>query len=98
LPKIEFETKHEIELQEPPRYKVLLLNDNYSTMEFVVEVLIKVFHKSIIESEKIMLDVHRNGKGVCGIYSHEIAHMKVYEVKTMARNSGFPLLATMEEI
>jgi len=98
LPKIEFETKHEIELQEPPRYKVLLLNDNYSTMEFVVEVLIKVFHKSIIESEKIMLDVHRNGKGVCGIYSHEIAHMKVYEVKTMARNAGFPLLATMEEI
>lgn len=98
MPKIEFETKHEIELQEPPRYKVLLLNDNYSTMEFVVEVLIKVFHKSIIESEKIMLDVHRNGKGVCGIYSHEIAHMKVYEVKTMARNAGFPLLATMEEI
>jgi ATP-dependent Clp protease adaptor protein ClpS len=98
LPKIEFETKHEVDLQEPPQYKVLLLNDNYSTMEFVIEVLIKVFHKSLKDAEKIMLDVHNNGKGLCGIYSHEIAHMKVYQVKSLARASGFPLLATMEEI
>jgi len=52
LPKIEFEAKHEVDLQEPPQYKVLLLNDNYSTMEFVIEVLIKVFHKSLKDAEK----------------------------------------------
>jgi ATP-dependent Clp protease adaptor protein ClpS len=97
LPKIEEEIEQSLRLIEPNRYKVLLHNDDYTTMEFVVEILMKIFHKSITESEKIMFAVHKNGKAVCGIYSYEIAQTKVYQVKQLAKRSGFPLLATLEE-
>jgi ATP-dependent Clp protease adaptor protein ClpS len=84
------------EVTEPPMYKVLLLNDDYTTMEFVVEVLVYVFQKSSEEAMQIMLNVHRSGVGVCGIYPYEIAETKVETVETLARENGFPLKCIME--
>ena len=84
------------EVEEPPMYKVMLLNDDYTTMEFVVEVLVYVFQKSSEEATQIMLNVHRSGVGVCGIYPHEIAETKVDTVEALARENGFPLKCIME--
>jgi ATP-dependent Clp protease adaptor protein ClpS len=84
------------EVKEPPFYKVLLLNDDYTTMDFVVEVLRFVFHKSMADATFIMLNVHHNGVGVCGIYSFEVAETKVNTVESLARERGFPLKCTME--
>ena len=92
-----YELENDLELEEPKKYKVLLLNDDFSTMEFVIEILTKVFRKSLEESEQIMLDVHNNGKAICGIYTKEIALTKISQVKTMARKAKFPLKATAEE-
>ena len=94
---IEIELNDEIELQEPKKYKVFLLNDDFSTMDFVIEVLIKVFRKSADEASTIMLNIHNKGREICGSYSHEIASTKVAQVKSMAREKGFPLKAVMEE-
>ena len=94
---IEIELDNELDLQEPKKFKVLLLNDDYSTMDFVIDVLVKVFRKSIEESSQIMMNIHNKGKGVCGVYTHEIAATKVSQVKSMAREKGFPLKAIMEE-
>ena len=93
----EYELDEELDLKEPKKYKVLLLNDDFSTMDFVIEVLVKIFHKSLSESEKIMLDIHNNGKAICGVYTNEIAFTKVAQVKTMARKAKFPLKAIAEE-
>ena len=84
------------EVKEPPLYKVLLLNDNYTTMEFVVEVLRYVFNKTIEQATRIMLNVHQNGVGVCGIYPYEMAETKVNTVDALSRERGFPLKCTME--
>jgi ATP-dependent Clp protease adaptor protein ClpS len=84
------------EVTEPPMYKVMLLNDDYTTMEFVVEVLVYVFQKSSEEAMQIMLNVHRSGVGVCGIYPYEIAETKVETVEALARENGFPLKCIME--
>jgi len=94
---IEIELEDDLDLQEPKKYKVFLLNDDYSTMDFVIDVLVKVFRKSLDESSNIMLNIHNNGREVCGVYTHEIAATKVGQVKTMAREKGFPLKAVMEE-
>jgi ATP-dependent Clp protease adaptor protein ClpS len=94
---IEIELNDELDLQEPKKYKVFLLNDDFSTMDFVIDVLVKVFRKTLDESNVIMLNIHNNGREVCGIYSYEIALTKVAQVKTMAREQGFPLKAIMEE-
>ena len=83
-------------LDRPKMYKVLLHNDNYTTMDFVVLVLVSVFHKSEIEAIRIMLDVHRKGIGMVGVYSREIAETKVERVTQLAREAQFPLLCTME--
>ncbi len=80
----------------PKKYKVLLHNDDYTTMEFVILVLQVVFHKSLPEAEKIMLDVHRRGTGVCGVYTHEIAESKSKKVERMAREESHPLMCTIE--
>jgi ATP-dependent Clp protease adaptor protein ClpS len=77
-------------------YKVLLLNDHYTTMEFVVLVLEQVFHKTADEAMKIMLAVHRAGKGVAGMYPKEVAETKVAVVENWARKEGFPLQCVME--
>lgn len=94
---IEIELDDELDLQEPKKYKVFLLNDDYSTMDFVIDILVKVFRKSLDESSTIMLNIHNNGREVCGVYTHEIAATKVAQVKTLAREKGFPLKAVMEE-
>ena len=97
MPKIEKEVDYALMLDEPSMYRVLLHNDDYSTMDFVVMVLKKVFHKTQEQSEQIMLDVHKKGIGTCGVYTFEIAQTKVEQVKTLAKQNQFPLLATYEE-
>ncbi len=92
------ETKDVTDLEEPRLYKVFLLNDDYTTMDFVVDILCEVFHKSYEEAVQIMLLVHRNGKGLCGIYTYEIAETKIDEVHRRARANDFPLKAVMEEM
>ena len=77
-------------------YKVLLLNDHYTTMEFVVMVLEQVFHKTADEATQIMLAVHQAGKGVAGLYPKEVAETKVAIVRHLARKDGFPLQCVME--
>ncbi len=86
------------EIKEPPRFKVLLHNDDYTTMDFVVKILEEVFHKSPSEATAIMLHVHNRGVGECGVYPAEIAETKVDIVHARARAAGFPLLATMERV
>jgi len=84
-------------LKRPRRFKVLLHNDDYTTMEFVVWVLQTVFHHDETTATEIMLHVHRNGIGVAGVYSHEIAETRVKQVESLAREHEFPLRSSMEE-
>lgn len=83
--------------KEPELYRVLLLNDDYTTMDFVVDVLESVFHKSPAEAYRIMMSVHTQGQGLCGVYPFEVAETKVTTVVDLARGNGFPLRATMEK-
>ncbi len=92
----EIEEKSEQETSKPAYYNVLLLNDDYTTMDFVVRILEKVFQKSNVEATQIMLHVHNKGKGLAGIYTREIAETKVYTVHELAQESGFPLRCVME--
>ena len=85
-----------IEFKKPKMYKVILLNDDYTTMEFVVEVLIAIFHKSDTEATQIMLDVHKKGKGIVGAYTYDIASTKIAQVEEMSAKNDFPLIAVME--
>ncbi len=80
----------------PRLFCVVLHNDNYTTMDFVVTVLIGVFHKSEVEAVRIMLDVHQKGIGRVGVYPHDVAETKVHRVTQWAQEAGFPLLCTME--
>jgi ATP-dependent Clp protease adaptor protein ClpS len=82
--------------QDPPLYKVVLLNDDYSTTDFVVHVLETVFQKSPAEAYGIMMQVHLNGRGVAGVYPWEVADTMVDTVVSMAREAGYPLRATIE--
>lgn len=86
----------EIRTEEPPMYRVILLNDNYTTMEFVVLVLQSVFHRTIAEAERIMRLVHESGAGTAGIYTKEIAETKIAVVHQLAKQNEFPLRCTME--
>ena len=81
----------------PPMYKVILHNDDYTTMEFVIEILVTVFGKSLEKATQIMLNVHSKGKEICGIYPREIAETKVETVHNLASSKGFPLKSTMEK-
>jgi ATP-dependent Clp protease adaptor protein ClpS len=84
------------DVSEPRLYKVLLHNDDYTTMEFVVQILMAVFQKSEEDAVQIMLNVHRKGVGLCGVYTYEVAETKVAVVHTLAVENGFPLRCTME--
>lgn len=84
-------------LVEPPMYRVFLMNDDYTPMDFVVEILMKVFNKSIESASQIMMSVHNNGSGVCGVYTYEIAETKTGTVHRMAEENGYPLRSTMEK-
>ena len=98
MPNIQNELDTRLALDEPKQYKVLLHNDDYTSMEFVIEVLMHLFHRTLADAERIMLDIHKKEKGVCGIYTHQIAETKVHQVKELAKANGFPLLATMEAV
>ena len=91
-------TKEKVKLDEPGLYDVIFVNDNITTMDFVVRVLEAVFHKTADEAIQIMLQVHKTGVGICGVYSHEVAETKVEAVHEMARQNEFPLKASMEEV
>lgn len=84
-------------IQYPKKYKVFLLNDDYTTMEFVVDILMNVFHKNSQEADKVMLEIHKKDRGLCGIYTHEIAETKIMQVLRLADDAGHPLKAIMEE-
>ena len=84
------------EVKEPSMYRVLILNDDYTTMEFVVEILVSVFNKSAEEATGIMLKVHKEGAGLCGVYTYEVAETKVDTVHVLAIEKGFPLRCTIE--
>lgn len=85
------------ELKEPDMYNVVLFNDNFTTQEFVVEVLRIIFHKTEDQAKRTMLDVHRKGRGVAGTYSFDIARTKVHQVIASARKQEYPLKCTMEK-
>jgi len=97
LPNYEEELDLALELEEPQMFKVLLHNDDYTSMDFVVEILAGIFHKNQAQAEQIMLQIHEKGKAICGVYSFEIAQTKAQQVKQRAKENEFPLLATIEE-
>jgi ATP-dependent Clp protease adaptor protein ClpS len=97
MPKIKEKVESELLLQEPEMFRVLLHNDDYTSMDFVVNVLINIFHKSVQEAEMIMLKVHKQGSAICGVYTYEIAQTKAVQVKKLAQQNEFPLLATIEK-
>jgi len=84
-------------VKRPPMYRVLLINDDYTPMEFVVEVLETVFGMERNKATRVMLEVHTRGKGICGVFSYEIAETKVAQVTSIAQQQQHPLLCTMEE-
>jgi ATP-dependent Clp protease adaptor protein ClpS len=90
-------TESETRLEKPPLYKVILHNDDFTTMEFVVFVLTHVFLRSTAEAFSIMLKVHHEGIGIAGVYSFEIANMKAEKAMNLARAQEYPLLCTVEE-
>ena len=91
-------TKDRSEVREPSLYKVLLHNDDYTSMEFVIAILERIFKKNTTEASKIMLSVHQDGVGIAGVYTREICETKVSLVHDLARQSEYPLRCTMEKI
>ena len=88
----------QIRTQEPRRYRVIMHNDDFTTMEFVVSVLMRVFHKDAVTAEAIMLKVHRQGRAAVGEYAYDIALSKVKLAMAMAKEEGFPFRMTIEEV
>ncbi|MGD9969192.1 MAG: ATP-dependent Clp protease adaptor ClpS [Sulfuricurvum sp.] len=95
--KHDYQNDTDLTVSLPKQYKVYLLNDDYTSMDFVVNILIRVFRKNFEEAHAIMMEVHQKGQGLCGVYPYEIAETKVHQVRTLARESGFPLKAILEE-
>ena len=93
----ELEVKEKQQTKTPSLYKVFLLNDGYTTMDFDVLILEKVFHKNPVEATQIMLHVHKSGKGLAGVYSREIAETKVVSVHDLSQQNCFPLKCSMEK-
>lgn len=89
-----YKEKERIDLREPRRFKVTIFNDDFTTMEFVVNILTNIFYKSPSEAEALMLKVHQSQSAVVGVYSYDIARSKVQKATRMARNEGFPLRLT----
>jgi len=94
----ELDVEEQARTQRPRRFRVMLQNDDYTPMDFVVQVLMDLFNKSHTEATQIMLNVHYKGHGLCGTYTREVAETKVHHVIERARAAGFPLLATMEPV
>lgn len=104
MPELDYEqegevlTEDETKLEKPSLYRVLIHNDNFTTMEFVVYVLNSIFQHTEDEAFRIMLNVHVQGVGIAGIYPYEIAEMKVAKVTSLAQANEFPLLCTIDEV
>lgn len=94
----ELNVEEENNVLEPRMYRVILHNDHYTTMDFVVLVLMAVFHKPAPEATRIMLNVHTKGHGVCGVYTYDVASTKIARVHFMARQREYPLRCSMEEV
>ena len=97
MPKIEEEVEIELVLESPQMYRVILHNDDYTSMDFVVMILTNIFHKNHKEAEVLMITIHEKGSAICGVYTYEIAQTKAEQVKKLAKQNEFPLLATIEE-
>ena len=95
--KVNVKEKLEIDVKEPNKYNVIIHNDDYTSMEFVVQVLVGVFKKQVVEATKIMFDVHKKGSGVAGTYSYDVGVTKIIQAMEMCEESGFPLKLTLEE-
>jgi len=93
----ESEVRTDRKVKKPSMYRVLLHNDDYTTMEFVVDILMHIFHKTFEDATRIMLNVHEKGIGLCGVYTYEVAETKVDTVHNLARDYGFPLKCSMEK-
>lgn len=93
-----FKQESKVKVKKPKQYKVMMHNDDYTTMEFVIEVLVRIFNKKLEEAEKVMLDVHRAGKGIAGIYSYDIAMTKANTAMSWAKEEGFPFKLSVEEV
>ena len=91
------EVEENQEIKAPSLYKVFLLNDDYTTMDFVIHILENIFHKPHVEATQIMLLVHKNGKGLAGVYTRGIAETKVAKVDELSQQSGYPLKCAMEK-
>lgn len=85
-------------LKPPRRYQVVLMNDDFTPMDFVVEVLQEFFGMDLEKANSVMMQVHRNGKGICGVYSREVAEMKVSQVNRYSRENGHPLMCQLEVV
>ena len=90
--------KQEEKLKEPNEFRVILLNDDYTTMDFVIEILQIIFHKAAAEANRIMLDVHQKGRGMVGVYTWDIALTKAGQVHDLARQNDFPLRCLVEQV
>lgn len=95
--KSSFKEKDRFQLKEPKFYQVIMLNDDFTPMDFVVRILIDIFHKDALNAERLMLQVHRNGKAVVAKYSYDIAITKVQKAMDMAKEEGYPFRLTIEE-
>jgi len=89
-------TETEEDVKPPPMYRVLMHNDDYTTMDFVVGILMSIFGKEAEDAVRIMLNVHQNGYGVCGVYTEDIASTKIATVHSRAQSAGYPLRCSME--
>lgn len=90
--------KGKVKVKKPKHYKVVMYNDDFTTMEFVVSILIEIFNKKIEEANKIMIDVHKKGKGIAGIYPYDIAVSKLSTAMRISESEGFPLKLAIEEV
>ncbi|WP_372366463.1 ATP-dependent Clp protease adaptor ClpS [Candidatus Uabimicrobium sp. HlEnr_7] len=97
MEEINLQTKIQTKLQKPPMYMVLFHNDDYTTMEFVIFVLMAIFQKSLLEATSIMMEVHTKGIALVGIYTFEIAQTSVAKVEDLAEQNDYPFLVTVEE-
>ena len=95
--KIIAEKKEKVKIKKPKQYKVVMHNDDFTTMEFVVNILMTIFKKDINTSNKIMMDVHKKGIGIAGIYTYDIAATKVNKAMNRAKEEGFPFKLTIEK-
>lgn len=93
---VEPDTDARVQTDEPPMYQVVLLNDDFTPMDFVISILTSIFTMSFEQAEKVMLEVHHKGRGICGVYTRDIAETRVAQVNQVAREHEHPLLCVME--